>query len=86
MGVIVSSPAHADAGLRLDVYLAKEQVAPSRSFIQRLIDDGSVRVNGRVETKPSYRVSADDVIEVSLPPPEVAPACVPPEDIVIAVL
>ena len=86
MGVIVSSPAHADAGLRLDVYLAKEQVAPSRSSIQRLIDDGSVRVNGRVETKPSYRVSADDVIEVSLPPPEVAPACVPPEDIVIAVL
>ena len=86
MGVIVSSPAHADAGLRLDVYLAKEQVAPSRSLIQRLIDDGSVRVNGRVETKPSYRVRADDVIEVSLPPPEVASACVPPEDIVIAVL
>jgi len=86
MGVIVSSPAHADAGLRLDVYLAKEQVAPSRSFIQRLIDDGSVRVNGRVETKPSYRVRADDIIEVTLPPPDVAPACVPPEDIVIAVL
>lgn len=84
--MIVSSPAHADAGLRLDVYLAKEQAAPSRSSIQRLIDDGCVRVNGRVETKPSYRVRADDVIEVSLPPPEVAPACVPPEDIVIAVL
>ena len=84
--MIVSSPAHADAGLRLDVYLAKEQVAPSRSFIRRLIDNGSVRVNGRVETKPSCRVRADDVIEVSLPPPEVAPACVPPEDIVIAVL
>ena len=84
--MIVSSPAHEDAGLRLDVYLAKEQVAPSRSFVQRLIDDGSVRVNGRVETKPSYRVRADDVIEVSMPPPEVAPACVPPEDIVIAVL
>ena len=86
MGVIVSSPAHADAGLRLDVYLAKEQVAPSRSFIQKLIGDGFVRVNGRMETKPSYRVRADDVIEVSLPPPEVAPACVPPEDVAIAVL
>lgn len=86
MGVIVSSPAHADAGLRLDVYLAKEQVAPSRSFIQRLIDGGSVQVNGRVETKPSYRVRADDVIEVSLPPPEVGPARVPPEVIVIAAL
>ena len=84
--MIISSPANADAGLRLDVYLAKEQVAPSRSFIQRLIDDGSVRVNGRVETRPSYRVRADDVIEVSMPPPEAAPACVPPEDIVIAVL
>ena len=86
MGMIVSSPAHADAGLRLDVYLAKEQVAPSRSFIQRLIEDGAVRVNGRVEIKPSYRVRASDVIEVSLPPPEDVSACVPPEDIAIAVL
>ena len=86
MGMIVSSPAHADAGLRLDVYLAKEQVAPSRSFIQRLIEDGAVRVNGRVEIKPSYRVRASDAIEVSLPPPEDVSACVPPEDIAIAVL
>ena len=86
MGMIVSSPAHADAGLRLDVYLAKEQVAPSRSFIQSLIEDGAVRVNGRVEIKPSYRVRASDVIEVSLPPPEDVSACVPPEDIAIAVL
>ena len=86
MGMIVSSPAHADAGLRLDVYLAKEQVAPSRSFIQRLIEDGAVRVNGKVEIKPSYRVRASDVIEVSLPPPEDVSACVPPEDIAIAVL
>jgi 23S rRNA pseudouridine1911/1915/1917 synthase len=72
--------------LRLDVYLAKEQVAPSRSFIQRLIEDGAVRVNGKVEIKPSYRVRASDVIEVSLPPPEDVSACVPPEDIAIAVL
>jgi len=68
------------------VYLAKEQVAPSRSFIQRLIEDGAVRVNGKVEIKPSYRVRASDVIEVSLPPPEDVSACVPPEDIAIAVL
>ena len=68
------------------MYLAKEQVAPSRSFIQRLIEDGAVRVNGKVEIKPSYRVRASDVIEVSLPPPEDVSACVPPEDIAIAVL
>ena len=68
------------------MYLAKEQVAPSRSFIQRLIEDGAVRVNGRVEIKPSYRVRASDAIEVSLPPPEDVSACVPPEDIAIAVL
>ena len=82
----VSSPANADAGLRLDVYLAKEQIAPSRSSIRRLIEGGAVRVNGRVETKPSYRVRASDIIEVSLPSPGDAPACVPPEDIAISVL
>lgn len=39
-----------------------------------------------MEIKPSYRVRASDVIEVSLPPPEDVSACVPPEDIAIAVL
>ncbi|HON43045.1 MAG TPA: RluA family pseudouridine synthase [Bacillota bacterium] len=86
MDVVVSSPAHADAGLRLDVYLAKEQIAPSRSFVQRLIEDRAVRVNGRIEAKPSYRVRAGDAIEVSLRKPDAEPACVPPENIAIAVL
>lgn len=86
MDVVISSPADADAGLRLDVYLAKEQAAPSRSFIQRLIEDGAVRVSGRVETKPSFRVRAGDVIEVSLPPPRSDQVRVCPEDILVKTL
>lgn len=81
MDVVISRPDDADAGLRLDVYLAKEQVAPSRSFIQKLIADGAVRVGGRVETRPSFRVRAGDAIEVSLPPPPSDQVCVLPEDI-----
>ena len=89
MAVSILSPGDEDEGMRLDVYLAKEQVAPSRSSVQRLIEDGAVRVNGRVEGKPSYRVRAGDSIEVS-PSPRAAgeadSARVSPESIAINVL
>jgi 23S rRNA pseudouridine1911/1915/1917 synthase len=58
----------ADAGIRLDAYLASEINGWSRSRLQRLIDEEDVLVNGHT-AKSSYKVSANDEIEVELTPP-----------------
>jgi 23S rRNA pseudouridine1911/1915/1917 synthase len=61
---ITVSPA--DAGLRLDAYLAASIAAVSRARIQRAIANGEVTVND-TETKSSYKVRAGDAIQVELP-------------------
>ncbi len=54
------------AGLRLDVVLTK--LFPfSRAVLQRLIEEGVVCVNGRVEKK-RYVVSEGDCVALSIPP------------------
>ena len=76
---ITVSPA--DAGLRLDAYLAASIAAVSRARIQRAIATGAVTVND-TETKSSYKVRAGDQIEVELPsliPLEAAPEPIPIE-------
>jgi len=58
-------PTAADAGSRLDAYLAGQIDGWSRTRLQRLIDDGDVLVNER-ESKPSYKLRDGDVVEVEL--------------------
>ncbi|MDQ2973866.1 MAG: RluA family pseudouridine synthase [Acidobacteriota bacterium] len=58
----------ADAGTRLDAYLAARIDGWSRARLQRLIDEQEVLVNGKL-VKPSYKVTAKDEIEVELAPP-----------------
>ncbi|MDQ3908459.1 MAG: S4 domain-containing protein, partial [Acidobacteriota bacterium] len=58
----------ADAGARLDAYLASRVEHASRSRLKQLIDDGEVIVSGRAE-KPSYKLRAGDVIELERPAP-----------------
>ncbi len=51
----------------------------SRSYIQKLLRCGEITVNG-VSIKSSYRVGADDLIQVSLPPavtPDILPEKIP---------
>jgi 23S rRNA pseudouridine1911/1915/1917 synthase len=60
----------ADAGARLDAYLAQNVDGWSRARLQRLIEAGDVLVNSKV-AKASHKISANDEIEVELtPPPE----------------
>ncbi|HYG79290.1 MAG TPA: S4 domain-containing protein, partial [Pyrinomonadaceae bacterium] len=47
--------AAADAGTRLDAYLAARIEGWSRARIQRLVEDGDVLVRGRT-TKPAYKL------------------------------
>ncbi|HTY13380.1 MAG TPA: RluA family pseudouridine synthase [Candidatus Omnitrophota bacterium] len=57
------------SGLRLDAYLAGEGHGLSRSFIQKLIEGGKVRVNDH-PAKPGYRLKLNDKVTVEVPPPK----------------
>ncbi len=63
---LLNVPATA-AGLRLDVFLA-ERLGISRARVQRAIDEGDVRVNGR-PARSSYRVVPGDDIDANIPAP-----------------
>lgn len=56
------------SGARLDAYLASETEL-SRSGAAKLIDEGSVLVNGKCAQK-KYAVAVGDVIEINLPEPK----------------
>lgn len=56
------------AGQRLDVYVASTGDDLSRSYIQKLIGEGLVRVNG-TEVRANYRLKEGDEILVEIPPP-----------------
>jgi 23S rRNA pseudouridine1911/1915/1917 synthase len=53
---------------RLDKFLADRYPAVSRATLQRLIEDGHIRVNGR-RTKPTHHPRAGEEVSVHWPPP-----------------
>lgn len=55
-----------EAGERLDVYIADQIEALSRSYISKLIKKGLVLVNGEIK-KPKYIVKTGDLIQVNIP-------------------
>lgn len=68
-----------DAGLRLDVFLTRENPGLTRSFIQKLIEEGQVIVN-KNPARASYRVKVGDEVVLRIPPPrdlEVLPENIP---------
>lgn len=60
--------AFADAGVRLDSYLASRIEGWSRARLQRLIDSEEILVNGK-PAKPSYKLREHDELEVELTTP-----------------
>lgn len=52
-----------DKGKRLDLFLAERFQDRSRSYFQRLIVEGAVRVNGNL-AENQYRIKADDEVTV----------------------
>jgi 23S rRNA pseudouridine1911/1915/1917 synthase len=70
------------ANIRLDVYLTQMLTElPSRTFIQKIIDDGGVQVNGRQERARYKVVSGDEIVlefsEESLPDTTLKPEKIP---------
>ncbi|MEQ8846424.1 RluA family pseudouridine synthase [Botrimarina sp.] len=73
-----------DAGQRLDAALATRAERLSRTLLKRAITAGAVAVNGRPQTKPSYRLEEGDVVAVeAVPLPDEGPR---PEAIPLDVL
>lgn len=68
---------------RVDKCLNGLMESQSRSYIQKLLAEGRITVNGR-QVKPSCRVCVDDQIKILLPP-AVIPDIVP-EDIPLSIL
>src|SRR5882762_9044366 len=68
---------------RLDTYLRSKFPAVSRGAIQRLIDEGHVRVNGR-KVKPTHTPRAREQVELDWP--EARPAQALPEEIALEIL
>lgn len=54
--------------VRIDVFLSQQIPDYSRSFFQKLIQQGLVTVNGRA-VKVSHKLTGEDLVEVNLPPP-----------------
>ncbi len=75
--------AETDRAKRLDHYLVDHGLPRSRTFVQRMIRDGQVRVNDQ-PTKPSYKIRPGDRIEVQVMAP--IPVEITPEPIPLDVL
>jgi 23S rRNA pseudouridine1911/1915/1917 synthase len=70
-------------GTRLDAFLRTRFPEMSRGAIQRLIEEGHIRVNGK-QVKPTHSPRAGDVVSVARP--EAKPAEAQPEEIPLHVL
>ena len=55
---------------RIDLVLSLLLAETSRSFIQKLIEGGSMTINGQLCTSKKYKVSEGDVVEITVPEPE----------------
>lgn len=72
-----------EAGVRIDKYLAEQLPDITRSYLQKLLKDGSVQMNGK-PVKTSTKTAAGAVIGLTIPEPE-EPEILP-EDIPLDIL
>ncbi len=59
-----------DKDFRIDVFLSKKESGISRTRVKNLILNGKLRLNDKVLLDPSKKISAGDVIELSIPEPQ----------------
>ena len=70
MKMPVESKICGNDGVRLDSFVTEAfDSTYSRSFYKRLIDDGKIKVNGKVITKAGTKLANGDVVEADIPAP-----------------
>jgi 23S rRNA pseudouridine1911/1915/1917 synthase len=72
-----------DIDTRVDVYLSEELEECSRSYVQKLIEDNKIIVNGK-NIKSNYKLKINDIIDVEVPDPNVIE--ITPENIPLNIL
>jgi len=70
--------------IRIDQYLNMQDKELTRSFIQKLISNGDIKVNGKNNIKCSYKVKEGDIIEIN--DIEIKEADILPEDIPLEIV
>jgi 23S rRNA pseudouridine1911/1915/1917 synthase len=68
-----------ESGIRLDKWLSEQIEELSRAYIQKLIDEGQVLLNGK-PAKASAKVNIDDQVELEIPKstvPDIVPEDIP---------
>jgi len=68
---------------RIDVFISENIEELSRSYIQKLIAEELIKVNGK-KIKANYRLKEDDLIEAIIPDPE--PIIIKPENITLEIV
>ncbi|MDW7738726.1 MAG: RluA family pseudouridine synthase [Bacillota bacterium] len=68
-----------DEGARLDLFLANLEDGLSRNMVQKLVDDGRVRINQETCYDKNHRIKGGEEISLFIPPP--GEISVGPEDI-----
>ena len=69
---------------RIDVFLSNVYKDASRTYIQKLIKEGNITVNGKICSKSSYKLKEDDEIDLIVPDP--LPLEILPEDIPLDII
>ena len=69
---------------RIDVFLSNVYKDASRTYIQKLIKEGNITVNGKICSKSSYKLKEDDEIDLNVPDP--LPLEILPEDIPLDII
>lgn len=59
-----------EESIRLDLYISKELNDISRSYVQKLIEKGNVRVNNEIILSKKHKINENDSIEIVIPEPE----------------
>ena len=72
-----------ECGLRIDRYLAEKNTDLSRSYIQKLLKNQEISVNG-IPVKANYKVQQEDQILLTVP--ELTEPDILPEDIPLDIL
>jgi 23S rRNA pseudouridine1911/1915/1917 synthase len=73
-----------DENKRIDAWLSHQMEGHSRSFVQKLIENEQVKVNGKLITSKKHKLTQGDAIVVTVPEPE--PLNVVPENIPIDIV
>ncbi|MBQ8923733.1 MAG: RluA family pseudouridine synthase [Lachnospiraceae bacterium] len=81
--IIIEENYNEAIGVRIDKFLTDELTDYSRSYIQKLLNNGCITANSK-PVKANYKLKSDDIIDIDIPEPEIIE--IVPKDIPINIV